>query len=47
MWAGIFNTRFWIDPKEKMSIVFLGQVIPRVPEIEGKVHAAVYQAIME
>jgi CubicO group peptidase (beta-lactamase class C family) len=45
MWAGIFNTRFWIDPKEQMSIVFLGQVIPRVPEIEGKIHAAVYQAI--
>jgi CubicO group peptidase (beta-lactamase class C family) len=47
MWAGIFNTRFWIDPKEKMSIVFLGQLVPRVPEIEGKLHAAVYQAIVE
>jgi CubicO group peptidase (beta-lactamase class C family) len=47
MWAGIFNTRFWVDPKENMSIVFLGQVIPRVPEIEGKIHAAVYQAIVE
>jgi CubicO group peptidase (beta-lactamase class C family) len=47
MWAGIFNTRFWIDPKEKMSIVVLGQLIPRVPEIEGKLHAAVYQAIVE
>ncbi|HZP88312.1 MAG TPA: serine hydrolase domain-containing protein [Burkholderiales bacterium] len=47
MWAGIFNTRFWIDPKEKLAIVFLGQVIPRVPEIEGKIHSAVYQAIVE
>jgi CubicO group peptidase (beta-lactamase class C family) len=45
MWAGIFNTRFWIDPKEKLAIVFLGQRIPRVPEIEAKVHGAVYQAI--
>jgi hypothetical protein len=25
----------------------LGQVIPRVPEVEGKIHAAVYQAIVE
>jgi CubicO group peptidase (beta-lactamase class C family) len=45
MWAGIFNTRFWIDPKEKIAIVFLGQRIPRAPEIEAKVHNAVYQAI--
>lgn len=45
MWAGIFNTRFWIDPKEKLSIVFMGQIIPRAPEIEAKIHAAVYQAI--
>ena len=45
MWAGIFNTRFWIDPKEKLAIVFLGQRVPRVPEIEAKVHGAVYQAI--
>jgi CubicO group peptidase (beta-lactamase class C family) len=47
MWAGIFNTRFWIDPKEQMSIVMLGQIIPRNPEIEAKVHAAVYQAIQD
>ena len=47
MWAGIFNTRFWIDPKEQLSIVMLGQIIPRNPEIEAKVHAAVYQAIQD
>ena len=47
MWAGIFNTRFWIDPKEQMSIVMMGQIIPRNPEIEAKVHAAVYQAIQD
>ena len=45
MWAGIFNTRFWIDPKEQLSIVMMGQIIPRNPDIEAKVHAAVYQAI--
>ncbi len=45
MWAGIFNTRFWIDPKEKMAIVVMGQLIPRVPDIEAKIHAAVYQAL--
>ena len=47
MWAGIFNTRFWIDPKEQMSIVMMGQIIPRNPDIEAKVHAAVYQAIQD
>lgn len=45
MWAGIFNTRFWVDPKEKLAIVFLSQRIPRAPEIEAKVHGAVYQAL--
>lgn len=47
MWAGIFNTRFWIDPKEKLAIVMMGQIIPRNPDIEAKVHAAVYQAIQD
>ena len=47
MWAGIFNTRFWIDPKEQISIVMMGQIIPRNPDIEAKVHAAVYQAIQD
>lgn len=46
MWAGIFNTRFWNDPKEKLSIVVMGQLIPRVPDIEARIHAAVYQAII-
>jgi CubicO group peptidase (beta-lactamase class C family) len=45
MWAGIFNTRFWIDPKEDLAIVFMAQVIPRVPEVEAKVRGAVYQAL--
>nr|AEM45128.1 hypothetical protein [uncultured organism] len=47
MWAGIYNTRFWIDPKEQMAIVVMGQLIPRNPDIEAKVHAAVYQAISD
>ena len=44
-WAGIYNTRFWIDPREELAIVMLAQIIPRKPEIEAKVHAAVYQAL--
>jgi CubicO group peptidase (beta-lactamase class C family) len=47
MWAGIYNTRFWIDPQEQVAIVMLGQIIPRKPEIEAKVHAAVYQALTD
>jgi CubicO group peptidase (beta-lactamase class C family) len=47
MWAGIYNTRYWMDPKEDLAIVFMSQRIPRLPEIEEKVHAAVYQAILK
>ncbi|MBX9962101.1 MAG: beta-lactamase family protein [Burkholderiales bacterium] len=47
MWAGIYNTRYWMDPKEDLAIVFMSQRIPRMPDIEEKVHAAVYQAIVK
>ena len=47
MWAGIYNTRYWMDPKENLAIVFMSQRIPRMPDIEEKVHAAVYQAIVK
>ena len=47
MWAGIYNTRYWMDPKEDLAIVFMSQRIPRLPDIEEKVHAAVYQAIVK
>ena len=47
MWAGIYNTRYWMDPKEDIAIVFMSQRIPRVPDIEEKVHAAIYQAIVK
>jgi CubicO group peptidase (beta-lactamase class C family) len=47
MWAGIYNTRYWMDPKENLAIVFMSQRIPRLPDIEEKVHAAVYQAIVK
>jgi hypothetical protein len=29
------------------GVVFLSQIIPRAPEMEAKVHAAMYQAIMQ
>ena len=47
MWAGIYNTRYWMDPKENLAIVFMSQRVPRLPDIEEKVHAAVYQAIVK
>jgi len=47
MWAGIYNTRYWMDPKEDLAVVFMSQRIPRMPDIEEKVHAAVYQAIVK
>jgi len=47
MWAGIYNTRYWMDPHEDLAIVFMSQRVPRQPDIEEKVHAAVYQALIK
>jgi CubicO group peptidase (beta-lactamase class C family) len=47
MWAGLYTTRFWIDPREKMSIVMMSQRLPRFPDLEAKIHTAVYQAIID
>jgi CubicO group peptidase (beta-lactamase class C family) len=27
-WAGIFNTFFWIDPKEELGVMVMMQVLP-------------------
>jgi len=27
-WAGIFNTFFWIDPKEELGVVVMMQMLP-------------------
>lgn len=46
-WGGIYSTRFWIDPKEKLGIVVMAQRIPRDPEMEARVHSLVYQSLMK
>jgi CubicO group peptidase (beta-lactamase class C family) len=28
MWAGIFNTHFWVDPEEEIGVILLMQVLP-------------------
>ena len=27
-WAGIFNTFFWIDPKEELGVIVMMQMLP-------------------
>lgn len=44
-WGGIYSTRFWIDPAEKIGIVVMAQRIPRDPEMEARIHSLVYQSL--
>lgn len=46
-WAGIFNTHFWIDPEERIGVVFLTQVLPfyddRVMKVMERFEELVYR----
>lgn len=45
-WGGIFNTKYWVDPKEEMVMVAMTQVYPSYhPEFWEKLYAIVYGAL--
>ncbi len=46
MWGGAYHTSFWVDPLEKLTVVYMTQVLP-APGLDdfGKVRALIYQAI--
>ena len=45
-WGGFFYTMFFIDPKEQMIVVFMGQLHPTGDlELDRQVHELAYQAI--
>jgi methyl acetate hydrolase len=27
-WAGIYNTEFWVDPKQEVGVILLMQMLP-------------------
>lgn len=43
--SGAFYGYFWIDPTEKLAIVFMSQVLLSRTNVAEKFHAAVYQAL--
>lgn len=47
-WGGAYHSTYWVDPVEKLVVVYLTQLIPaRTIDDFAKVRALVYQAITE
>ena len=45
-WGGAYHTSYWVDPVEKLTVVYMTQVLPAFGLDDfGKVRALVYQAI--
>ncbi len=45
-WGGIFNTKYWVDPQEDMTMVAMTQIYPRYhPEFWDKLYAIIYGAL--
>ena len=47
-WGGAYHSSYWVDPKEKMVVVYLTQLRP-APQMEDqdKLRALIYQAIVD
>ena len=44
-WGGAASTTFWVDPSNRLVVVFMTQLIPLSAEmLRDKLHAAIYQA---
>ena len=45
-WGGAYHTSYWVDPVEKLTVVYMTQVLPaRRLDDFGKVRALIYQAL--
>ncbi|MEO0896610.1 MAG: serine hydrolase domain-containing protein [Bacteroidota bacterium] len=45
-WGGIFNTKYWIDPKEEMVLVSMTQILPNQhQEFWPKLNSIIYSSI--
>jgi CubicO group peptidase (beta-lactamase class C family) len=45
-WGGAYHSTYWVDPKEKLVVVYLTQLIPAGPiDDYGKLRALIYQAL--
>ena len=45
-WGGAYHTRYWVDPVEELTVVYMTQVLP-APGLDdfAKVRALIYQAV--
>ena len=46
-WLGVFNTHFWVDPKEELIGILLTQIQPTTSDIDRKFKTLTYQAIID
>ncbi|MDE0350905.1 MAG: serine hydrolase [Gammaproteobacteria bacterium] len=45
-WGGAYHTRYWVDPAEELTVVYMTQVLPAQGLDDfGKVRALIYQAL--
>jgi CubicO group peptidase (beta-lactamase class C family) len=46
-WGGAYFSRYWVDPKEELVVVFLAQLLPAAGnDLQEKVRVLVNQAIV-
>ncbi len=45
-WGGAYHSKYWVDPEEDLTIVYLTQLIPANLDDHEKLRALVYQAII-
>ena len=47
-WGGAYHTSYWVDPVEKLVVVYMTQLIPaREIDDHGKLRVLVYQALVD
>lgn len=47
-WGGAYFTKFWVDPQEKLVVVFMTQLLPSSGlDLQNKLRSLVYSAIVD
>jgi CubicO group peptidase (beta-lactamase class C family) len=45
-WGGAYYTSYWVDPQEKLVVVFMSQLLPSGGlDLQGKLRTLIYQSI--
>jgi len=46
-WGGAYGTSYKVDPAERLTIVFMVQLLPNTTDLRDKVPASIYQALVD